>query len=96
MNRQTAFWNHYTIHDTHRSAQADRPKRSENRQRTERVHVRLLPSEYEALAYHAGLLNISVAELVRWSALEYVKFFGHCLLAQRERTAATTEADRPE
>ena len=96
MNRQLDFWNHYTIHDTHRNTENDRPKRSEKRQRTERAHVRLLPSEYETLAYHAELLGIGVTELVRWSALEYLKFYGHCVLSQWDQPAATTEADRPE
>jgi len=69
MTGQTAFWNHYTIYNTHRENHNDRPKRSEKRQRTERITVRLLPAELVALEAAAQRAHISVAELLRRAAL---------------------------
>jgi hypothetical protein len=75
MTGQRAFWNHYTIYNTHRDNHNgdhnDRPKRSESRQRTERVHVRLLPSELDVLETAAQRAHISVAELLRRAALHH-------------------------
>lgn len=79
---QTAFWNHYTIYDT----RYDRPKRSEKRQRTERVTIRLLPSERDALVTAAELAGISVAELLRATTLQYVTAFEHSLTASRKES----------
>jgi uncharacterized protein (DUF1778 family) len=92
MNRQTAFWNHYTIHNTHRPAHDDRPKRSEKRQRTKRITLRLLPAERAALELAADQAHISLAEYVRSSALQQV----HGTTSDITTTAATREADRSE
>jgi predicted HicB family RNase H-like nuclease len=88
MNRQTAFWNHYTIHNTHRPAHDDRPKRSEKRQRTKRITLRLLPAERAALELAADQAHMSLAEYVRSSALHRT--------TSDITTAATREADQSE
>lgn len=69
MSAQISFWNHYTIYDTHRDKH---PARSEKRQRTERVTIRLLPSERDALVAAAQRADVSVAELLRESTLHYI------------------------
>jgi mobilization protein NikA len=66
---QNAFWNHYTIYNTH---QDDRPKRSEKRQRTKRVTVRLLPAERAVLELVANEAHMSLAEYLRSNALHNV------------------------
>jgi hypothetical protein len=47
-------------------------KRSEARQRTELVAIRLLPGERDQLAQAARNRNVSLSELIRRSALEAV------------------------
>jgi hypothetical protein len=51
----------------------DSRKRSEVRQRTELVALRLLPWELETLATAARDRNISLSELIRSSALKAVE-----------------------
>ena len=45
-------------------------RRSEARQRTELVALRLLPGEHEKLAAAARARNVSLSELIRSSALK--------------------------
>ena len=54
-------------------APRDSRKRSEMRQRTELVALRLLPKEHEALAAAARDRNVSLSELIRSSALKAVE-----------------------
>jgi uncharacterized protein (DUF1778 family) len=51
-------------------AESSPRKRSEVRQRTELVAVRLLPGEREVLKAAANDRNVSMSELIRVSALE--------------------------
>ena len=51
-------------------------KRSEARQRTELVAIRLLPGERDQLTQAAQNRNISLSELIRRSALEAVTATG--------------------
>lgn len=89
MTNQTAFWNHYTIYDTHRDGQ---PKRSEKRQRTDRITVRLLPSERAELEAAAEHAHVSLAEYIRSSALHHV----HDTTSDTTNTATTREAAQSE
>jgi uncharacterized protein (DUF1778 family) len=93
MTAQGAFWNHYTIYNTHRDTHTnDRPKRSEKRQRTKRITLRLLPAERAALELAADQAHMSLAEYVRSSALLQV----HHTTSDTTHTAATSEADQSE
>ncbi len=61
-----------TVKRTASDISATSRKRSEARQRTELVAVRLLPSERDKLAIAARDLNVSLSELIRGSALTAV------------------------
>lgn len=83
--RQSALWTKLEMFNTPRTvARRACPRRSENRQRTERVHVRLLPSEQELLSNTADLLGITVAELIRSAAMRYAQGNEHVLTMHRE------------
>lgn len=49
---------------------SDTPRRSETRQRTAMVAVRLLPHERETLVAAAQARQVSLSELIRASALQ--------------------------
>lgn len=66
---QTAFWNHYTIYNTHRQDIQDQSKKSEKRRRTNRITFRLLPTERAALERAATQAGMSLGEFIRISAL---------------------------
>ncbi|KRD07780.1 hypothetical protein ASE48_10105 [Mycobacterium sp. Root265] len=53
--------------------QDDRPKRSEQRQRTALVALRMLPAERDALHAAAQARGISISELVRTSVLAEIQ-----------------------
>jgi ribbon-helix-helix CopG family protein len=84
MSGQMAFWNHESIYDSIKPLQ--RKKHSEKRRRNDRVTIRLLPSELEALDAAAEFLGIGRSELIRWSALDYVRFFPTHLKAIRSES----------
>jgi hypothetical protein len=85
MIRQMAFWPVISVHNsTHHPRRKATTKRSEKRQRTERITVRLLPSERAQLAEIAQFFNISEAELVRWTSLHYLRMHDAHLCHYRE------------
>ena len=94
--RQSALWTKFEMFNIPRTVtQRTCSKRSENRQRTERVHVRLSPSEQETLTNTAGLLGITVAELIRSVAMRYAQANEHVLTSHRESDARRL-TDAPE
>jgi len=71
--RQSALWTKLEMFNTERRvAREPRHKRSEKRRRTERVNVRLLPSELEALGNAANAAGVTVADLIRTTALTHI------------------------
>jgi hypothetical protein len=82
--RQAALWTKLEMFNTTRNvALRVTRKRSENRQRTERVNVRLLPSELEVLGNAADVAGITIAELMRRASLKYANAFEYSLRARR-------------
>lgn len=70
MAQQTALWQLIEIYNTAaRKPRHHTRKHSEKRQRTERITIRLLPAERAALVATANSAHISIAELIRTSAL---------------------------
>jgi hypothetical protein len=94
MTRQRALWSRIGVlqEATQQANRARRNKKSEKRQRTERITVRLLPSEQAALVAEAREAHISVSELVRSSALRQCRNRGTAM----DQTAAERKAERSE
>jgi hypothetical protein len=72
--RQLSMLELINLHEPLQGARILRRKKSEKRQRTERVTVRLLPSEREIVEAHARRMGMSVAALMRLSALGFPYF----------------------